>query len=75
MKRWQIITPLALASVVAIAFFSAGPRVPMDGDKTSVLAISEKESQEKLDEVEGGFGSDVDLGNGLILNVSDPEVF
>ena len=75
MKRWQIITPLALASVVAIAFFSAGPRVPMDGDKTSALAISERESQEKLDEVEGGFGSDVDLGNGLILNVSDPEVF
>jgi len=43
MKRWQIITPLALASVVAIAFFSAGPPVPMDGDNTSALAISEKD--------------------------------
>jgi hypothetical protein len=75
MKRWQIITPLVLATVVAIAFFTAGPRVPMDGDNTSALAISEQESEEKLEEVQGGFGSDVDLGNGLILNVSDPEVF
>jgi hypothetical protein len=75
MKRWQIITPLVLATVVAIAFFTAGPRVPMDGDNTSALAISEQESEEKLDEVQGGFGSDVDLGNGLILNVSAPEVF
>ena len=75
MKRWQIITPLALATVVAIAFFSAGPRVPMDGDNTSALAISEKASEEQLDEVKGGFGSDIDLGNGLTLNVTDPEVF
>ena len=75
MKRWQIITPLALATVVAIAFFSAGPRVPMDGDNTSALAISEQESEEKLEEVKGGFGSDIDLGGGLILNVTDPEVF
>jgi hypothetical protein len=75
MKRWQIITPLALATVVAIAFFSAGPRVPMDDDSTSALAISEKASEEQLDEVKGGFGSDIDLGNGLTLNVTDPEVF
>ena len=75
MKRWQIVTPLALASVVAVAFFTAGPRVPMDDDNTSALAISEKASEETLDEVKGGFGSDIDLGNGLIMNVTDPEVF
>ena len=75
MKRWQIVTPLALATVVAIAFFSAGPRVPMDGDRTSALAISEQESEQKLNDVQGGFGNDIDLGNGLILNVTDPEVF
>ena len=75
MKRWQIIAPLAIASVVSIAYFTAGPRVPMDGDNTSALAISEQESEDKLEEVKGGFGSDIDLGNGLILNVTDPEVF
>ena len=31
--------------------------------------------EDKLEEVKGGFGSDIDLGNGLILNVTDPEVF
>lgn len=75
MKRWQIITPMVLATVVAIAFFSAGPRVPMDDDNTSALAISEKASEEQLDEVKGGFGSNIDLGNSLTLNVSDPDVF
>lgn len=75
MKRWQIITPSALATVVAIAFFSAGPRVPMDNDNTSALAISEKASENSLEKKEGGFGADVDLGGGIILNVSDPEVF
>jgi hypothetical protein len=75
MQRWKVITPVALASVVAIAFFTAGPRVPMDGDNTSALAISEQESEESLAEVAGAFGTDVDLGNSLILNVSDPEAF
>jgi hypothetical protein len=75
MKRWQIVTPLALASVVSIAYFTAGPRVPMDGDTTSAVALTEKANQETLDEVKGGFGSDVDLGDGLVLNVSDPAVF
>jgi hypothetical protein len=75
MKRWQIIAPLAIASVVSIAYFTAGPRVPMDGDNTSALAISEQESEDKLEEVKGGFGADIDLGNGLLLNVTDPEVF
>jgi hypothetical protein len=75
MKRWQIVTPLALASVVSIAYFTAGPRVPMDGDTTSAAAIAEKANQDTLEEVKGGFGSDVALGDGLILNVTDPAVF
>ena len=75
MNRWKIITPLALASVVAIAFFSGGPRVPMDNDNTSALAISEKASENTLEKKEGGFGADVDLGDGIILNVSDPAAF
>ncbi len=75
MQRWKIITPLVLASVVAIAFFTAGPRVPMDNDNTSALAISEKASENALEQKEGGFGADIDLGDGIILNVSDPAVF
>ena len=75
MNKWKFIVPLALASVVSIAYFTAGPRVPMDGDTTSELALEEKANQETPDEVEGGFGADIDLGNGLILNVTDPATF
>ncbi len=75
MSRWKIITPAVIASIVAIAFFSAGPRVPMDGDNTSALALEEKANQDTPDEVKGGFGSDIDLGNQLFLRVSEPDIF
>jgi hypothetical protein len=75
MNKWKFIVPLALASVVSIAYFTAGPRVPMDGDNTSELALEERANQETPDEVKGGFGADIDLGNGLILNVTDPATF
>ena len=75
MARWKIVVPAVLATVFAIAFFSGGPRVPMDDDNTSQLALDEIASQETPDEVKGGFGSEIDLGNGLFLTVTDPEVF
>lgn len=75
MSRWKIVVPAALISIVAIAYFSGGPRVPMDGDRTSDLALAEIANQETPDEVEGGYGVDIDLGNGLTLNVSEPIVF
>ena len=75
MKRWKVITPVVLASVVSVAYFTSGPRVPMDNDNTSALAISEKATENTLAKKEGGFGSEVDLGDGIILNVSDPAVF
>lgn len=75
MQRWKIILPSALATVVAIAFFTGGPRVPMDGDTTSQLALDEKASQESLELKQGGFGADIDLGSGLLLNVTDPAAF
>jgi hypothetical protein len=71
MQRWKIITPLALATVISIAYFSGGPRVPMDDDNTSALALSENASENALEQKEGGFGADIDLGNGVILK--DPE--
>lgn len=77
MQRWKIVTPLVLASVVSIAYFSAGPRVPMDGDKTSDIALAEKAKEDKPAEVKGtnSFGANVELGGGLTLNVSDPVTF
>ncbi len=72
MDRKKIIVPLVLASIVSIAYFSAGPRVPMDNDSTSALAIAEKEKEEEVNEVEGGFGSDITLADGNIINISEP---
>ena len=75
MSRWKIAVPAALATIFAIAFFSGGPRVPMDDDNTSQLALEEMANQDSPDEVQGGFGSEIDLGNGLFLIVSEPDVF
>jgi hypothetical protein len=75
MSRWKIAVPAALATIFAIAFFSGGPRVPMDDDNTSQLALEEIANQDTPDEVQGSFGSEIDLGNGLFLNVTEPEMF
>ena len=75
MSRWKIFVPAALISIVAIAYFSGGPRVPMDGDRTSDLAVAEIANQDTPAEVQGGYGADIELGNGLTLNVSEPVTF
>ncbi|MEY3345255.1 MAG: hypothetical protein RLZZ581_49 [Actinomycetota bacterium] len=72
MNRKRVIVPLVLATIVSIAYFSAGPRVPMDNDSTSDLALAEKAKEEEVNEVEGGFGSDITLANGAVVNISDP---
>lgn len=72
MDRRKIIVPLVLASIVSVAYFSAGPRVPMDNDSTSSLAIAEKEKEEAVNQVEGGFGSDITLADGNVINISEP---
>lgn len=75
MDRKKIIIPLVLLSIVSIAYFSAGPQVPMDNDSTSSLAIAEKEKEEAVNEVEGGFGSDITLADGNVINISEPEAW
>ncbi len=75
MSRWKIVLPSVLVTVFAIAFYSGGPRVPMDGDNTSQLALEEIANQDTPDEVKGGFGNEIDLGNGLFLLVSEPDLF
>lgn len=75
MDRKKIIIPLVLISIVSVAYFSAGPRVPMDNDSTSALAIAEKEKEEEVNQVEGGFGSDITLADGNVINISDLSVW
>lgn len=75
MSRRKIIVPAVIATIFLVAFFSGGPRVPMDDDNTSQLALEEIANQETPDEVKGVFGSEIDLGNNLFLTVTDPEAF
>lgn len=75
MNRKKVIAPLVVATIVSIAYFSAGSRVPMDNDSTSQLAIAEQEKESAVNELEGGFGSDIALADGNTINISDPEVW
>lgn len=72
MKRNRAIGALVLASIIAIAYFSGGPRVPMDNDSTSALAQAEKAKEEAVTKLEGGFGADIALADGNIIKISDP---
>lgn len=72
MNRKRIIVPLVLASIVSIAYFTGGPRVPMDNDSTSALAQAEKDKENQVNKLEGTFGGDITLADGNIINISDP---
>jgi hypothetical protein len=72
MKRSQIIAAFTLASIVAIAYFSGGPRVPMDNDSTSQLALDEKAKEEAVTELGGAFGEEITLADGNTLKISAP---
>ncbi len=72
MNRNKFVIPLVLTAIVSIAYVTAGPRVPMDNDTTSDLAIAEKAKEEEVNEVEGGFGSDIELADGNLINISEP---
>ncbi len=61
LKRWHFVAPSVLASIVAIAFFTGGPSVPMDNDSTSAAAIAEKEAQPVAEEKEASLGSPIAL--------------
>lgn len=71
LKRWHFVIPSVLASVVAIAFFSGGPTVPMDNDTTSAAAISEKEAQPLAEDKEATLGKPIDLAGSVSLTVSE----
>lgn len=71
LKKWHFIAPSVLASVIAIAYFTAGPRVPMDNDQTSALAIAEQEA-EKADESSAEFGKEITVDD-LVITLSEPQ--
>ena len=71
LKRWHFVAPSVVASILAVAFFSGGPKVPMDNDTTSVAAISEKKSQPAAEEKEATLGSPIDLAGSISLTVSE----
>ena len=73
LKKWHFVAPSVLVSIVAVAFFSAGPSVPMDNDQTSALALAEKKA-ESADESSAQFGEDISVDN-LVITISEPESF
>jgi hypothetical protein len=70
LKKWHFVAPSVLLSVIAVAYFTAGPRVPMDNDQTSDLAIKEQES-EKADESAAEFGKEITVGD-VVITISEP---
>jgi hypothetical protein len=75
LKRWHFVAPSVLASIVAIAFFTGGPSVPMDNDTTSVAALAEKDAQPAAEEKEASLGTPINLAGSISLTVSELAVF
>ena len=75
LKRWHFVAPSVLATIFAIAFFSAGPTVPMDNDTTSAAALAEKAAQPVAEEKAATLGTPVDLAGSIALTVSELSVF
>lgn len=73
LKKWHFVAPSVLVSIIAIAYFTAGPRVPMENDQTSELAIAEQEA-EKVGESEAEFGKEIKVGD-VVISLSEPAAF
>lgn len=75
MQRWKIITVVLIVGVVLGAYFSAGPRVPMDNDTTSELAVSTAAKEPTPDELVGAWDKAVTLADGISLTITEPIEF
>ena len=71
LKRWHFVAPSVLACIVAIAFFTGGPSVPMDNDTTSVAALAEKDAQPEAEEKAANLGTPIQLAGEITLTVSE----
>lgn len=75
MQRWKILTAILVVTVVLGAYFSGGPRVPMDNDTTSDLAKATAEKSPAPEELLGVWGKANQLTDGISLTVSEPVEF
>jgi len=75
MQRWKIVTFLLIVTVVLGAYFSAGPRVPMDNDTTSDLAKEAAANEPVADELVGKWNSANELSDGIFLTITEPVEF
>jgi hypothetical protein len=75
MERWKLIAAAGIVTVVLGAYFSGGPRVPMDNDTTSSLAQSQASKSPKPEELVGKWNEANELSDGIFLTVTEPVQF
>lgn len=75
MQRWKIFAALILVAVVSGAYLTSGPRVPMDNDITGGGTTSKPSPTPSANVLEGKWGFDNQLTNGILLNLTEPVAF
>lgn len=75
MQRWKIITFFLIVAVVLGAYFTAGPRVPMDNDTTSKIAKENAKKSPAPEQLTGKWNEANELTGGIFLTVSEPIEF
>lgn len=75
MQRWKIGAVVLGVAIVAGAYYSAGPRVPMDGANTTPAANSSASPTPSAAVVDGIWGKDNQLSDGVLLSVTEPIAF
>ena len=75
MQRWKILAALLFVAVVTGAYLTSGPRVPMDNDITGSGSNTKASPAPSANVLEGKWGVDNQLTNGILLNLSEPVAF
>ena len=74
-ERWKVISGALFVAVVAGAYFSAGPRVPMENDGAPTKTVASASTTPSASVVEGKWGVDNQLNDGIFLNLTEPTAF
>ena len=75
MQRWKIFAVLLGVAVVAGAYYTAGPRVPMDNEGMTPGANTSASPSPSAAVVNGVWGKDNQLSDGILLSVTEPIAF
>lgn len=75
MQRWKVFSIVLAVAIVLGAYFSGGPRVPMDNDNTSRLAKANAQKSKAPEQLDGKWGQANQLADGLLLTVTEPIEF